>query len=65
MAPEGLKLPAAPEHGLEEELVVLVGPSAGQTAVLILVDLVLGVSQYASSGSNPGSATALVAPSLL
>ena len=64
-APEGLKLPVAPEHGLEEELVVLVGPSAGQTAVLILVDLVLGVSQYASSGSNPGSATALVAPSLL
>ena len=39
----GLVLPASPAHGLDESCALLVGPSAGQTASLILVDIVLGV----------------------
>ena len=43
-APNGLPLPADPQHGLAACTIDHVGPSAGQTAVLMLVDLVLGVS---------------------
>lgn len=42
--PDGLHLPASPEHALPEDVVHHVGPSAGQTAVLVLVDLVLGIA---------------------
>lgn len=44
----GLSLPASPAHKLAAGTAEHVGPSAGQTAVIILVDLVLGIEHGAS-----------------
>ena len=53
---EGLQMPASAAHGLAAERITHVGPSAGQTAVLILIDIVLAVEHRARERLTAGHA---------